>query len=88
MKPPGSGEATGNVLKQLRKLRPGARMRITNSLSHLSGRQGSGWQSSWTTHITEVLAAAGAGSNFSRLLTRANDLQKAGRQQCGSTVDC
>jgi hypothetical protein len=76
MKPPGSGEATGNVLKQLQKAAPRGANAHYEQPSRLSGSQGSGWQSSWTTHITEVLAAAGAGSNFSRLLARANDSQK------------
>jgi hypothetical protein len=39
-------------------------MRIYEQPNHLSGSQGSGWQSSWATHITEVLAVAGAGNNF------------------------
>ena len=76
MKPPGSGEATGNVLKQLRKLRPEARMRITNSLAVSAVAKARVGKAPGLPILTEVLAAAGAGSNFSRLLARANDLQK------------
>ena len=77
MKPPGSGEATGNVLKQLRKLRPEARMRITNSLAISAVAKARVGKAPGLPILTEVLAAAGAGSNFSRLLARANDLQKS-----------
>ena len=64
------------MLKQLRKLRPEARMRITNSLAISAVAKARVGKAPGLPILTEVLAAAGAGSNFSRLLARANDLQK------------